>query len=114
MCRVVRKTQVGIPLGFVFLYLQYLSKAKSTIGLLWSSFCFEMRLKHLLVLLSGFVYIFLRVSSHEEFSQTLSKEVPAVLSWVRAPAPISGGEFQDTLICVFGHVAEDCKIYEAK
>lgn len=72
-----------------------------------------MRLKHLL-LLSGFVYIFLRVSSHEEFSQTPLKGVPAVLSWVRAPAPISG-EFQDSMICVFGHVVEDiCKIYEAK
>lgn len=72
-----------------------------------------MRLKHLL-LLSGFVYIFLRVSSHEEFSQTPLKGVPAVLSWVRAPAPISG-EFQDSTICVFGHVVEDiCKIYEAK
>lgn len=72
-----------------------------------------MRLKHLLVLLSGFVYIYLRVSSHKEFSQTQLKEVPAVLSWVRAPAPISG-EFQDSLICVFGNVVEDSKIYEAK
>lgn len=72
-----------------------------------------MRLKHILVLLSGFVYIFLRVSSHEEFSQTQLKEVPAVHSWVRAPAPISG-EFQDSMIYVFGHDVEDCKIYEAK